>query len=86
MIYAPGGGTCSVWVIPALPGAVLGIPLGIELYAAASGGVHVVTIPSAGWLAIAETGIVVAVAVLASIPARLSARRPAAEVLQAATE
>jgi putative ABC transport system permease protein len=79
-------GIAAAQVIPALPGAVLGIPLGIELYAAASGGGHAVIIPPAWWLAAAEAGIVIGVAVLASIPARLTARRPAAEILQTAAD
>lgn len=42
--------------------------------------------PPAWWLIAAELAILVAMAVLASIPARLSARRPAAEILQAAAD
>jgi putative ABC transport system permease protein len=69
-------------VLPALPGALLGIPLGIGLFKVAS---HVSAVPSAWWLAAAVLGTLVAVAGLTTIPARIGARRPAAEILQAET-
>jgi hypothetical protein len=75
-------GLSAAQVIPALPGALLGVPLGIELFAVANGA-HIVTVPPAGWLAAAVLGTLVVVAVLTSIPARAGARRPVADVLQA---
>jgi putative ABC transport system permease protein len=71
-------------VMAAVPGALLGIPLGIGLFAAAS---HTgfVTIPPAWWLAAAVLGTVAGAAALASIPARIGARRPPGEILQAET-
>jgi len=71
-------------VLPALPGAVAGIPLGIGLFAVASsdGGV---TVPPAWWLAAAVLGTLVAVAALTAVPAWAGTRRPAAEILQAET-
>ena len=69
-------------VLPALPGAILGVPLGIELFKVASN-VNAVTVPDTWWLAGVVLGTVVAVGVLASIPARIGARVPAARVLQA---
>jgi putative ABC transport system permease protein len=78
-------GIAAAQLIPALPGALLGIPLGIGLFAATSGGAHVVTIPPAWWLAGTVLATLAAVAALASIPARIGARRPAAEILQAET-
>jgi len=76
-------GVSAAQVLPALPGALLGIPLGIALFAAASGpGTRVLTIPPAWWLAAAVLGTVLAVAGLTAIPARLGARRPAAAILQ----
>jgi putative ABC transport system permease protein len=68
-------------LLPALPGALLGIPLGIGLFAAANGA-GTVTIPPASWLLAAVLGTLVAVAGLSTIPARLGARRPVAEILQ----
>jgi putative ABC transport system permease protein len=75
-------GISAAQVIPALPGALLGIPLGIGLFKVAS---HVSAVPSAWWLAAAVLGTLVAVGGLTTIPARIGARRPAAEILQAET-
>jgi putative ABC transport system permease protein len=75
-------GIATAQVIPAVPGALLGIPLGIELFAAASRAGRVV-VPPAWWLAAAVLGVLIAAAALASIPAWAGTRRPAAEILQA---
>jgi putative ABC transport system permease protein len=76
-------GMSAAQALPALPGALLGIPLGIALFAAANGaGTRVLTIPPAWWLATALLGTLVAVAGLTAIPARIGARRPAAAILQ----
>ncbi len=69
-------------LLPALPGAILGIPLGIALFKVASGG-GLMAIPPAWWLAAAVLGILAAVALLTHIPARIGARQPVAEALQA---
>jgi putative ABC transport system permease protein len=74
----------SAQVISALPGALLGIPLGIGLFAVASHA-GIVTIPPASWLAAAVLGTLLAVDTLASISARIGARRPPGEILQAET-
>jgi putative ABC transport system permease protein len=74
----------SAQVISALPGALLGIPLGIGLFAVANHA-GIVTIPPASWLAAAVLGILLAVDALASISARIGARRPPGEILQAET-
>ena len=66
---------------PARPGALLGVPLGIGLFAAANRG-GVVTVPPASWLAGAVLASLLAVAALTSIPARAGARRPPGEVVQ----
>ncbi|HET9970304.1 MAG TPA: FtsX-like permease family protein [Streptosporangiaceae bacterium] len=75
-------GIAAAQVIPAVPGALLGVPLGIGLYAVASSSRRVV-IPPAWWLAAAVLGTLLAAAALAAIPAWLGTRRPAAEILQA---
>jgi putative ABC transport system permease protein len=75
-------GVAAAQVLPALPGALLGIPLGVGLFAAANHG-NVVTVPPAWWLAAAVLGTLVVVAALTVIPARIGARRPAAAVLAA---
>jgi putative ABC transport system permease protein len=77
-------GIAAAQVIPAVPGALLGIPLGIGLFAVAAPGAGVV-VPPASWLAAAVLGTLVAVAVLAAIPARIGARRPVSPILQAET-
>ena len=71
-------------MLPALPGALLGVPLGIGLFAAANHA-GIVTIPPAAWLTAAVLGTLAAIAALTSIPARIGARRPAGEVLQGET-
>jgi putative ABC transport system permease protein len=77
-------GLAMTQVIPALPGAILGLPLGLGLYeAAAQHGVS--GLPPALWLVAAVFGTVVAVAALTSVPARIGLRRPVAEMLQTET-
>jgi ABC-type lipoprotein release transport system permease subunit len=75
-------GVSAAQLLPALPGALLGIPLGIGLFAATNGAGTLV-VPPASWLAIAVLGPLVAVAALTAIPARIGARQPVAAVLQA---
>lgn len=74
-------GLVMAQVIPALPGAILGLPLGIGLFKAAAHGLT--GLPPAPWLVAAVLGTVLVVAALTSIPARISLRRPVAEMLQA---
>ena len=68
-------------VIPALPGAILGLPLGIGLYEIAAHGLS--GLPPVLWLAAAVLGTVFVVAALTSVPAWIGLRRPVAEMLQA---
>ena len=70
--------------LSAMPGALLGIPLGLGLFLAADGG-GVLTIPPVWWLAAVVLAILAAVAVMASIPALIGARIPAAQILQSET-
>jgi putative ABC transport system permease protein len=67
-------------VFSALPGAIVGIPLGFVLFRAA---VPDGTLASAGWLAGTALGALLVMAALTLVPARIGARRPVAEVLQA---
>jgi ABC-type lipoprotein release transport system permease subunit len=76
-------GVAWAQVLPAVPGTLLGIPLGLALFKVASAGQ--MTIPPVWWLAAVVLATLAAVAVLASIPAYAGTRRPAAEVLQAET-
>ena len=79
-------GIAAAQALPAVPGALLGIPLGILLFMVANGGgAKTTTVPPAGWLAAAVIGVLLAVAVLAAIPALVGARRPVSPILQAET-
>lgn len=70
-------------LLPALPGAVVGVPVGIGLYLAVGG--HTSGMPSAiGMIAIVLVTLAV-VAGLTAIPARIGARQSVAEVLRAET-
>jgi putative ABC transport system permease protein len=77
-------GVSAAQLLPALPGALLGIPLGIELFAVANSA-GTVTVPSAWWLLATVAGTLAAVAALTTIPARIGARRPVAEILRSET-
>jgi putative ABC transport system permease protein len=66
-------------VLPALAGAVLGVAGGLALWAAV-GDEHD---PTYGQLLTVVAGTVLVVAALASVPARVAARRPPAEILRA---
>jgi ABC-type lipoprotein release transport system permease subunit len=76
-------GVAWAQVLPAVPGSLLGIPLGIGLFKATDAGL--MTIPPVWWLAAVVLATLAAVAVLAGIAAQVGTRRPAAEVLQAET-
>ncbi len=69
-------------VLSALPGAIAGVPLGIGLFLAA---VHGGKVAPEFWLWVAATvvGTLLTMALLTMVPARIGARQPAAEVLQA---
>jgi ABC-type lipoprotein release transport system permease subunit len=75
-------GLSAAQVLPALTGAVLGIPGGLALFRAVGGGGDGVTGPPLWQLLAVVPVTVVVVAVLTTIPARLGARRPVAEILQ----
>ena len=70
-------------VLPALVGAVLGIAGGLALFAATGGGGDGVTGPPLWQLLAVVPVTMLVMAALTTIPARLGARRPAAQILQA---
>jgi putative ABC transport system permease protein len=77
-------GLSGAQVLPALAGALLGIPGGFGLVAAVrKNSTSVITTPPAWWLAAVVIGTVAVVAVLTTVPARIGARRSVAVVLQA---
>jgi putative ABC transport system permease protein len=73
-------GLAMTQVIPALPGAILGLPLGLGLFKVAAHGLS--GLPPVLWLVAAVLGTVFVVAALTSVPARIGLRRPVAEMLQ----
>src|SRR6266568_272222 len=73
-------GLVMAQVIPALPGAILGLPLGIGLFKVGAHGLS--GLPPVLWLVAAVLGTVFVVAALTSVPARIGIRRPVAEMLQ----
>jgi putative ABC transport system permease protein len=74
--------TSAAQLLPALPGAILGIPLGVGLYIAVSNG-GVVTMPPILILVGVVALAVVAVSILTAIPSYVGAHRPVAEVFGA---
>lgn len=79
-----GRGLLVTQLLPALPGAMAGVPMGFGLVLATDGG-GTFTIPPAWWIALAVAGALAAIAVLAAIPVLIDARRPVTEILQAET-
>lgn len=76
------GAIAAAQLLPAVPGAILGVPLGLGLFVAASGaGAKGTTIPSVGWLIPAVLATLVAVTGLTAIPALTGSRRPVTVVL-----
>jgi putative ABC transport system permease protein len=76
-------GLSGAQILPALAGALLGIPGGIGLVEAVRKNGAVLTIPPAWWLAAVVIGTVAVVGVLTMVPARIGARRSVVSVLQA---
>jgi putative ABC transport system permease protein len=75
-------GLLAAQLLPALAGAILGIPAGKALYGAVQNGGPQGS-PPGWWLLTMVLGMLLAVAGLTAIPARIGARRPVAEILQA---
>jgi putative ABC transport system permease protein len=70
-------------LLPSLPGAVIGIPLGVGLLSLFAAG-NAVDAPSS-WLLGAALATLLATAALTALPARLAARQPVAQILSAET-
>jgi putative ABC transport system permease protein len=77
-------GLSAAQLVSAVPGALLGIPAGLGLIAAASRGGTSYSIPAAQ-LAGVVLGTLFVMAALTAIPARIGARHPVAEILQSET-
>jgi len=76
-------GLLAAQVLSALPGAILGVPLGIVLFKAVGG--HQATAPSVLWVAATIVGTLLAVAGFTALPALIGGRAPAAPILQSET-
>jgi len=77
-------GLAAAQVLPALAGAIAGLPLGFALFTVAKQGGSA-SQPPAWWLVAAVLGTVIAVAGLTAVPARVGARRPVTDTLRAGT-
>jgi putative ABC transport system permease protein len=75
-------GLSAAQLLPALAGALLGIPAGIGIYGATKDG-GPTTIPPALWLVAMVVVTLLVITLLTAIPALITARRPVTEVLQA---
>ena len=75
-------GLSGAQILPALAGALLGIPGGYLLFSVASQG-GTASQPPAWWLIVAVLDTVLVVAALTAIPVRAGAQRPVAEILEA---
>jgi putative ABC transport system permease protein len=78
------GGLAVAQMLPALAGAIVGIPAGLLLYAAVRTG-GPMTYPPAWWLACVVLATPLVVGALTVPPSTLTARSPVAPVLQAET-
>ncbi|GAA1003919.1 hypothetical protein Aple_005270 [Acrocarpospora pleiomorpha] len=74
-------GLSTAQLLPALPGAIAGIPVGIVLYSL-NGKIN--TLPFS-WVLAAVLATLLATVALTALPARLAARRPVAQTLSAET-
>jgi putative ABC transport system permease protein len=74
-------GLAVAQMLPALVGAIIGIPAGLLLYASVKHGTSM-TYPPAWWLAAVVIATPLVVGALTAIPARLAARESVAPVLQ----
>ncbi|MEV1168555.1 FtsX-like permease family protein [Nonomuraea sp. NPDC049784] len=76
-------GLSTAQLLPSLPGAVIGVPLGVgllSLFAARNSAE-----PPSSWLLGAALATLLATAALTALPARFAARRPVAQTLSAET-
>jgi putative ABC transport system permease protein len=71
-------------LLPALAGALFGIPVGIALYGAVQQGGSQAGLPLA-WILLLVLGMPAAVAALTALPAKISTRQPIAQILQSET-
>lgn len=73
-------GVAMAQVIPSIPGAILGLPLGLVLFYVTGHSLR--GLPPALWMVGAVVGMLVVVSVLTTVPARIGLRGPVAELLE----
>lgn len=78
-------GLCAAQTLPALAGALLGIPGGIALYDLATSNTGPTRLPPALSLAALILGTLLVLGVLSAVASRLNIRQPIAEQLRAET-
>ena len=78
-------GLASAQVLAAVPGAIIGVPLGIGLFNVLNKGTTAYY-PDARWLVVTVIATLLVVAGLTTIPARVAARIPPPQVLQAGAD
>jgi putative ABC transport system permease protein len=76
-------GLLTAQVLSALPGAILGVPLGILMFKAVGG--HQTAPPSVLWVAAAVLGALLAVAGLTTVPVLIGTCIPAPQILKSET-
>ncbi len=76
-----GAGLSAALLLPAAPGALAGLPLGILLVVGLSYG-STTTVPPVAWLVAAFFGTLVVLAALSAVPARIGASHSVVETLQ----
>lgn len=74
-------GLATAFLLPAVPGALLGTSLGIGVFWVLRTGQNAMTVPSTPALALAVLGVLAATTAFAAIPARIGAMRSVAETL-----
>ncbi|GLY70978.1 ABC transporter permease [Amycolatopsis taiwanensis] len=77
------GALCVAQLLPALPGALIGVPIGVALSWIFS--IGTMTLPSVWWLLAAALATLLGVTVFTAAPARIEASRPVVDILNAET-
>ena len=78
-----GMGLAVAQLLPAIPGAAAGIPVGVGLFMVASNGD--IQYPPDSWLLATALGVLLAITALTAIPAMVLAQRPVADTLAGVT-
>jgi putative ABC transport system permease protein len=77
-----GTGLCATQLLAVIPGAILGIPLGIGLLEVVTGSGDAYKLEPAWWYLLIVLGACATTTILTALPARIGGRQPVARVLQ----